>query len=44
VVEYQQGEAMNDTLRRADKALYFGKTRSRNCIAVSQQEELTIVT
>ncbi len=43
VVQYHQGESIDDTIRRADRALYYGKTHGRNCIAVSQQDELMIL-
>lgn len=38
IASYQQGEAIEKTTSRADKRLYYGKSKGKNCV-VSQDEE-----
>lgn len=47
VVEWRSGEKLNETLRRADEALYAAKTAGRNCVvakATTAQREVESTT
>ena len=44
VAASQQGQSFEDTFRQADQALYLAKSRGRNCVVASSEDQLHKVT